>query len=187
MAMYSITDIKAGLTVIIDGQLYSISSYEHVKPGKGSAIARIRLRNLKLGTVIERTFRDADRIEGAHVEQRTLQYSYNSEHLYHFTDLESYEEVMLSAEQLGDTLKFLKHDMELNGYFYGNELVNIALPNFVNYKIKATEPGVRGDRAKSGMKPAELETGAVIQVPLFVDAGETVRVDTRTGTYIERV
>jgi elongation factor P len=186
MTVYSINELKSGLTVTVDGQLFSVLSCQHVKPGKGAAFARVRMKNLKAGTVLEKTFHDADKIEGAFIEQKKLTYSYQSEHLYHFMD-ENYEEVMLSEGQLGDSAHFLKDNLELTGYFYDKELVNIELPNFINFKIVSTEPGIKGDRSKSGMKPAKIETGYTIQVPLFIEEGTKIKVDTRTGEYIERV
>jgi len=183
----SINEVKSGVTVLVDDIVYLVVDTEHVKPGKGSAFVRAKLRHMKLGTIIERTFRGDEKVDQAFVEERKLQYQYHSGGMYHFMDQETYEEIAIPEDILGDKTKFLKDNLEVTGNFYKNDTLNINLPFFIECKIIHTEPGVRGDTAKSGTKTAEIETGANIQVPLFVDEGDTVKIDTRTGGYIERV
>ena len=182
----SINEIKSGVTVLVEGQVYLVVDTEHVKPGKGAAFVRAKMRNLKDSSIQERTFRGDEKIEEAFVEEKKLQYLYASGSMYHFMDQDNYEEIAISEEGLGDKRKFLKDNLDVMGYFYKNEILNISLPFFVVYKIAHTEPGVKGDTAKSGTKPAEIETGATIQVPLFIDVGDTIKIDTRTGGYVER-
>lgn len=186
MATLSINQIKCGVTVELDGTPYVVVNVEHVKPGKGSAFARTKLRNLKLDTVIERTYKSDDKIEEAFIEEKNLQYSYHAGNFYHFLDSQTFEDVALEKEKLNKTDKFLKDGIEVTAFYFKNELIAVNLPNFVVYTITHTEPGIKGDTAKSGTKPATLESGAVIQVPLFVDTGTKIKVDTRTGSYIER-
>lgn len=186
MSTISINQIKCGLTVELDGTPYLVVSVEHVKPGKGSAFARTKLRNLKLDTVIDRTYKSDDKIEEAFIEEKILQFSYHAGNFYHFMDSQSFEDIAIEKEKLNETDKFLKDGIEVNAFYFKDELININLPNFVIYTITHTEPGIKGDTAKSGTKPATLESGAIIQVPLFVDTGTKVKVDTRTRSYIER-
>ncbi|MCM8797184.1 MAG: elongation factor P [Candidatus Omnitrophica bacterium] len=160
---------------------------QHVKPGKGAAFVRAKMRNLKTGNVQEMTFRGDEKIEQAFVEERKLQYLYKSGNMYHFMDQETYEEIAISEEILSDKIKFLKDNLEVQGFFYKHEILNINLPFFIEFTVTHTEPGIKGDTAKSGTKPATIETQAVIQVPLFINTGDKIKVDTRTGTYIERV
>jgi elongation factor P len=181
-----INQLKVGVTIDLDATPYQIVNVEHVKPGKGSAFARIKLRNLKLDTVIDRTFKSDDKIEEAFIEERALQFSYHSGDFYHFIDSETYEDLAIERKKLHASEKLLKDNLEVAAYYYKGELITVTLPNFVVYTITHTEPGIKGDTAKSGTKPATLESGAVIQVPLFVEVGTRVKVDTRTGTYIER-
>ncbi len=186
MGTIGINQVKVGITIDIDGTPFVVVGVEHVKPGKGSAFARTKVRNLKNENVIERTFKSDDKIEEAFIEEKTLTYSYHSGDFYHFIDSETYEDLAIEKDKLHESAKFLKDNIEVTVFFYKGELVNVALPNFVTYTITHTEPGIKGDTAKSGTKPATLESGAVIQVPLFIDVGTKVKVDTRTGEYIER-
>ena len=183
----SINDIKSGVTILSDDQVYVVIDTEHVKPGKGAAFVRAKLRNLKTGNIQEKTYRGDDKIEEAYVEERKLQYSYASESMYHFMDQENFEELAVSEDALGGKAKFLKDNLEVLGFFYKNETLNINLPNFIEFTITHTEPGIKGDTAKSGTKSAEVETGANVQVPLFINVGDKIKVDTRTGQYVERV
>lgn len=182
----SINNIKSGLTVLVDNEIYMVIEYQHVKPGKGAAFARVKLRNLKNNSIQERTFRGDEKIEEAFIEERRLQYQYVSGSLYHFMDQDNFEEISIPKNNLGDKAKFLKDNLEVSAYFYKNEIVNIDLPNFIEFKIIHTEPGIKGDTAKSGTKPAEIETGAVVQVPLFINIGDKIKIDTRTAEYVER-
>lgn len=185
--MISTNEFKTGLSLILDGQLYIIVEYQHVKPGKGGAFVRTKLKNLKLGTVLDRTFRAGEKIEEAFIEDRKYQFLYCSGQIYHFLDQETFEEVMVSKGEVGESnVKFLKEGMMITASLYKDKLVTISLPTFVELKVDQTEPGLRGDTAKGGTKLAKLETGAVIQVPLFINTGETVKIDTRSGEYAER-
>lgn len=183
----SINEIKSGVTILVEGDVYMVIETQHVKPGKGAAFVRAKMRNLKTGNIQDRTFRGDEKIEEAYVEEKKLQYSYASGNMYHFIDQESFEEVAISEDYIEDKKKFLKDNLEVLGYFYKNETLNINLPNFIEVTITHTEPGIKGDTAKSGTKPAEIETGAAIQVPLFINAGDKIKVDTRTGGYVERI
>ncbi|MFH1888888.1 MAG: elongation factor P [Candidatus Omnitrophota bacterium] len=159
---------------------------QHVKPGKGAAFVRAKLRNLKNSNIQEKTFRGDEKIEAAFVEERKLQYLYSSGDMYHFMDQDNFEEIAIPVETLADKKKFLKDNLEVSGYFYKNETLSVSLPNFIDFIIVHTEPGIKGDTAKSGTKSAEIESGAIIQVPLFINTGDKIRVDARTGEYIER-
>ncbi|MFH1622437.1 MAG: elongation factor P [Candidatus Omnitrophota bacterium] len=163
-----------------------IVSVDHVKPGKGSAFARTKLKNLRLDTIIDRTFKSDDKIQDAFIEERKLRFSYKSGNFYHFLDQDTFEDLTLEDNHMGDAIKFLKENLVVSAYFYNRELLNISLPYFVEFKITDTEPGFKGDTAKSSGKPAIIETGATIQVPLFVNVGDVVKVDTRTGEYMGR-
>ena len=186
MSVISTNEFKTGIAIKIDGELFVIAEYQHVKPGKGGAFMRTKLRRLKGNSVMERTFRVGEKFEEAFIEQRTLQYQYRSGETFHFMDQASYEGMEISEAVLGKSAGFLKENMEITGSFHAGELISLELPIFVDLRIEETEPGIRGDTSKSGNKPAKLETGLVIQVPLFMDAGETIRVDTRTGQYVSR-
>jgi elongation factor P len=160
---------------------------QHIKPGKGAAFTRARMRNLKNNSVQDKTFRGDEKIEEAYVEERKLQYQYNSSGMYNFMDQETYEEIAIAEEDMGKQTKFLKDNLEITAYYYKGVVLYVALPNFIEVKIVHSEPGVKGDTAKSGTKTAEIETGANIQVPLFVNEGDIIKVDTRSGGYIERI
>ena len=186
MSVISAIDLRNGVTVTIEGILYQVVEYQHVKPGKGGAFVRTKLRKLKEGSVIERTFRVGEKFEEAFIEKRTLQYTYRSGEVFHFMDMKSFEETSFTEDQIGPSHRFLKENMEIDGQFYNDKVIGLDLPTFVDLRIESTEPGVRGDTAKATNKPATLETGATIQVPLFLDSGETIRIDTRTGGYVGR-
>ncbi|MDD5005636.1 MAG: elongation factor P [Candidatus Omnitrophica bacterium] len=182
-----INQLKTGVTITIGNDAFMVISVDHVKPGKGAAFARTRLKNLKLGTVIERTFRSDDKIQEAFIEEKNLQYSYQAGDTYHFLDQDSFEDISIEKERLGDATKFLKDNLIVSVFFFNKEMLNISLPNSIEFKIIHTEPGFKGDSTKSSGKPATIETGAVIQVPLFVNLGDVIKVDTRTGEYLGRV
>lgn len=158
-----------------------------VKPGKGAAFVRARCRNMKNSNIQEMTFRGDEKVESAFVDERKLQYQYHAGHMYHFMDQDNYEEVAISQDNIGDKKKFLKDTLEVTGYFYKGEILTINLPNFIEFQITRTEPGIKGDTAKSGTKSAEIEAGATVQVPLFINTGDRIKIDTRTGEYVERV
>jgi len=182
----SINQFKTGLTILVDGKIYMVVEFQHVKPGKGAAFVRTKLKNLESGYLEEMTFRGEEKIEEAFIEERRMQYLYAANDLYHFMAQDNYEEVALSKEMLADKAKFLKDNLEVVTSFYKGRALTINLPNFINFKVTHTEPGIKGDTAKSGTKPAEIETGATIQVPLFINSGDIIKVDTRSAEYIER-
>ncbi|MDN5346877.1 MAG: elongation factor [Clostridia bacterium] len=184
--MISVNDLRTGLTIEVDGEVYSVIEFMHVKPGKGAAFVRTKLKNRRTGAVIERTFRAGEKVNRAHVERREVQYLYNDGDNYYFMDTETFEQFTLPRHQLEEAIKYLKDDMILAILFYQGETIGIDLPNFVELKVVDTEPGIRGDTATGGSKSATLETGAVVQVPLFIEVGDVVRIDTRTGEYLER-
>ena len=184
----SINEVKSGVTILVDGEVYVVVDAQHVKPGKGAAFVRAKCRNLRNSNIQEKTFRGDDKIDQAYIEERKLQYQYVSGSMYHFMDQENFEEVAISEDSIGDNKKFLKDNLDVLGYFYKGETLTVNLPNFIHFTIINTEPGIKGDTAKSGTKPAEIETGAIIQVPLFISEGDVVKIDTRTGgQYVERV
>ena len=185
--MISTTDFRNGEAIVMDGQLWIIVEFQHVKPGKGGAFVRTKLRRMRDGSVIERTFRAGEKFQEAYIEKRTLQYLYRTEDTFHLMDTKNYEEVQVPAEVVGTTAGFLKENIELEGQFHDGQMIGIQPPMFVEVHIESTEPGIRGDTSKAGMKPAKLETGATIQVPLFVQTGDLIRVDTRTASYVSRV
>ena len=183
----SINEIKSGLTILVDAGVWLVIDTQHVKPGKGAAFVRAKIRNLKNSSVQEKTFRGDEKIDEAFVEERKLQYLYSSGDLYHFMDQENYEEVAIAKDSLADKAKFLKDNLDISAYYYKDDVLNVSLPNFIEFTIIHSEPGIKGDTAKSGTKPAEIDTGATIQVPLFINQGDKIKVDTRTGAYVERV
>lgn len=182
----SINELKSGLTILVDGSVYQVLECQHVKPGKGTAFVRVKIRNMKNGNVQEVTFRGEEKIEEAYINERKLQYLYAAGEFYQFMDQDNFEEIGISQEILGDKARFLKDNLEVTAYYYKDEVVNISLPNFIQVEIIHTEPGVKGDTAKSGTKPAKIETGAIVQVPLFINIADKIKVDTRTGEYVER-
>lgn len=185
--MISTNDFRTGLTIEVEGEIYTVVEFQHVKPGKGSAFVRSKLKNLRTGAVIERTFRAGEKVPRAHLERKEMQYLYREGDSFVFMDNETYEQVSLTSEQLGDNVKYLKENMNIYLLTHEGNLIGVELPNFVELEVVAADPGVRGDTATGGTKSATLETGLTIQVPLFVEVGDVVRVDTRTGEYLERV
>ena len=185
--MISANNFRQGLVLLLDGQLYSVVDYSRVKPGKGGAYVRTKLKRMSDGNVMERTFRSEDRLEDVRLEYKSMQFLYKDGGLLYFMDNETYEQQPLTAQQLGeDTVKFLAEGASIKVGFHKNDPVGIELPPSVELQIVKTDPGVRGDTATGGSKPAELTTGYVVQVPLFIQQGEVIRIDTRTGEYLER-
>jgi elongation factor P len=182
----STNDFRTGLTIELDGEVYSVVEFQHVKPGKGSAFVRSKLRNVKTGFTIERTFRAGEKVPRAHIEYREMQFLYSSGEDNFFMDTSTYEQMSLSDEKLGDNKVYLKENMIIGVQMYEGAPIGVELPNSVELTVTDTDPGLRGDTASGGTKPATLETGAVVQVPLFVSIGDVIRVDTRTGQYLER-
>lgn len=183
----SINEVKASLTIFVDNIVWVVIDTEHVKPGKGAAFVRVKMRNLKNGNVQEKTFRGDEKIDEAFVEEKKLQYTYASGEFYNFMDQENFEEIVISKDNVAEKAKFLKDNLEVSAYFYKDDFLNINLPNFIEFTVCHTEPGIKGDTAKSGTKPAEIDTGTTVLVPLFINTGDRIKVDTRTGQYIERV
>jgi elongation factor P len=181
------SQFRNGLKLELDGEPFSIVYFQHVKPGKGGAFVRTKLRNLRTGRVLDRRFRAGERVELADVEERKMQYLYQDGDQLVFMDSESYEQTPFSAEQVGEARMFLKENLQVDVIFWRGRPINIELPAFITAVVTRCEPGIKGDTASNVTKPATLETGAVVQVPLFVKEGETVRVDTRSGEYVERV
>ena len=183
----TINQISSGMGLRVDETIYVVSEYSHVKPGKGSAFVRVKLKNFKTGQVIERTFKTADKLEDIFLDERTFQYLYRSGHTLHFMDQDSFEEAAVPEDLLGEHIKYLQDNVNVTGFCYDGQLLKIELPNFIETEVVQTEPGIKGDSARAGTKPATIDTGAGIQVPLFITIGERIKVDTRTGTYVERV
>lgn len=186
--MATTADIKNGLVLDIDGQLYQVTYFQHVKPGKGSAFVRTKMKNVRTGATLERTFPSGERLTAVDLSYRPMTYSYRDGEFYHFMDLQSYDDVMLTGALIGaDQLKYLKEGMECTGLTHDDNVILLELPNFVELEIVETDPGIRGDTATGGTKPAKLETGAVVQVPLFIEPGTLIRVDRREDKYLTRV
>ncbi len=186
MPIITTNDFRNGITIIYNGRLYQIVYFQHIKPGKGHAFVRTRLKDVLTGQVIEPNFRSKEPIEQAYIEKRPMVYSYREGDHYVLMDPESFDQLPVSPEAFGGKDKFLKENMELLVSFHENTVVEVQLPDSVVLKVVETPPGVRGDTVSGATKPAKLETGVTVQVPLFVEQGENVRVDTRTGLYIER-
>ncbi len=185
--MYQTSDIKKGLKIEIDGYPWVVTEFLFVKPGKGVAFTRTKLKNLITGATLDRTFRTGEKMEPADVEEKDMQYLYTDGEMYHFMDTETFEQIGILPEPMGDSVNFLVEEMVTRVLFFKGQPVGVELPNFVELEITYCEPGVKGNTAQGSTKPATLSTGAEIQVPLFVENGEWVKVDTRDGSYVERV
>ena len=184
--MISTADFRNGLTIIYDSKLYKILYFQHVKPGKGGAFVRTKLKDLNTGAIIDKTFRAGEKMEQAILGTKKMQYLYKDQY-YNFMDTKTYEQIQLGEDILGDRKDYLMENMELAVIFYKGRPVSIELPIFIEAKVIKTEPGIKGNTVSSSFKPAEIETGAKIMVPLFVNTGDTIKIDTRTGSYITRV
>jgi elongation factor P len=180
-------ELKKGATIELDGKLYAIMDYAHIKMGRGSAQVRIKLRDVRSGSIIEQTFQAGTKFQRARVERREMQYLYSDEQFYYFMNTETFEQIPVSADKVGDANKYLKENELCEVVLYGEEVIGVELPITVELTVVETEPGFKGDTATGGNKPAKLETGLVINVPLFVEEGTRIRVNTDTGSYIERV
>ncbi|WP_035588049.1 elongation factor P [Hippea jasoniae] len=185
--MVATNEFRRGLKLEIDNEPYEIVDYEHVKPGKGQAFVRVKLKNLKTGNVVEKTFKSGTKLQKAEVEERQMQYLYSDGDGYHFMDLTSYDQISIPPDVMGDAAKFIQENKEVGVLLYNGLPIGVSLPNFVELKIVETEPGFKGDTAATGTKPATLETGAVVQVPFFLKEGDIIKIDTRTGEYVERI
>ena len=184
--MITPNQFKNGITIVLGETLYTILWFQHVKPGKGGGFVRTKIKCLKDGSVHERTFKSEESIKEAFLEDRQLQYQYHSADIYHFMDTETYEDWILPKQVLGDSVDFLKENIQITGYLYDDKIIDIKLPFFIELMVTHTEPGIKGDTARQALKPATLETGAVVQVPLFINAGDTIKIDTRTYKYAGR-
>lgn len=185
--MVSAGDFRKGLTVEIDGQVWVIVDFQHVKPGKGAAFVRTKIKNVVTGNVLERTFNPTERLPKAHVESKEMQYLYNDGDLYYFMDTETYEQLPLNFGTVEDAMPYVKENTNVLVKFFKGKPFSVEPPNFVELEVTETDPGFKGDTATGGSKPAILETGASVQVPLFVNKGDIIRIDTRTGEYMSRV
>lgn len=180
-------DFRRGLTIEYDGQIFQVIEFLHVKPGKGAAFVRTKLKNIKTGAVIEKTFRPDERMPLAHIERREMQYLYNDGELYYFMDTQTYEQIALNQEMVGDALKFVKENMTVTVLSHNGSVFGVEPPRFVELEVIDTEPGFKGDTQTGATKPAKVETGAVIQVPLFINVGDKIKIDTSTEEYLSRV
>lgn len=183
----STAEFRNGLKIEVDAEPYVIVEFQHVKPGKGGAFVRTKMKSLRTGNVIDRTYRSGEKVDVPDLEEKTMQYLYAADKDRVFMDTTSYEQVSMNSQQLGDSINYLKENMEIKVLYYKGKAINIDVPMFVELAIATTEPGVRGDTASGGSKPATLETGAVVKVPFYLNEGDVVKIDTRTGTFIERV
>ncbi|NLK39541.1 MAG: elongation factor P [Clostridiales bacterium] len=179
-------DFKNGVTFELDGQVMQVVEFQHVKPGKGAAFVRTKLKNVITGAMVEKTFSPTEKFENAYVERRDMQYLYNDGELYYFMDMESFEQIPLDKDKLSDNFKFVKENMMCKIISYKGNVFAVEPPMFVELEVVDTEPGFKGDTATGATKPATLETGAAIKVPLFINIGDVLRIDTRTGEYLER-
>ena len=185
--MISAGDFRNGVTIEFEGNIYQIIEFQHVKPGKGAAFVRTKLKNIKSGGVVEKTFRPTEKCEKAHIERKDMQYLYNDGGLYYFMNVETYDQVGLTKDQVGDSLKFVKENEMVKICSHNGNVFAIEPPLFVELVVTETEPGFAGNTAQGATKPATVETGAQVQVPLFVNQGDKLKIDTRTGEYLSRV
>ena len=184
--MVSAGDFRNGLTIEFEGNVYQVIEFQHVKPGKGAAFVRTKLKNIKSGGVVEKTFRPTEKCPQAHIERADMQYLY-SDDMYHFMNVETYDQIDMTADQVGDSLKFVKENEMVKMLSHGGEVFAIEPPLFVELEVTETEPGFKGDTETGANKPATVETGAQVNVPLFVETGDKIQIDTRTGEYLKRV
>lgn len=184
--MISVNDFKTGLTIELDGGLWKVVDFQHVKPGKGAAFVRSKLKNLRTGAVQEKTFRAGEKVGRAHISNRKMQYLYASGDAHVFMDMENYDQVELPTAQISDELNYLKENMEVHLIMYDTETLGVDLPNTVVLTVEETEPGIKGDTASGGSKPAKMETGLMVNVPFFVNAGDQLIVNTGDGSYVSR-
>jgi len=184
--LISTNEFHTGITIEYEGDIYNVLEFQHVKPGKGAAFVRSKLKNMRTGAITDKTFRAGEKVGRAHLERKEMEYLYRDGDFFHVMDMESYEQITLSEKQLGDSIKYLKENDRLNVVLYKAEIVGVDIPLTVTLAVAETEPGVKGDTASGASKPAKMETGLVVQVPLFINEGDLLRIDTRTGNYIER-
>ncbi len=184
--MISTNDFHTGVTIEFDGDIFTVLEFQHVKPGKGQAFVRSKLKNLRTGSIVDKTFRAGEKVQKAHLERKEMEYLYRDGDDFHVMDMESYEQITLTAGQIGDGVKYMKENDRLNVVVHNEEVLGVEVPITVFLKVTEVEPGIKGDTASGATKPATVETGLVVQVPLFINEGDTIKIDTRTGYYIER-
>lgn len=184
--MISVNDFKTGLTIEVDGGLWRVVDFQHVKPGKGAAFVRSKLKNLRTGAVQEKTFRAGEKVQKAQIDNRKMQYLYENGGNYVFMDMETYEQIEIPGEKIENELKYILENSEVNIIMYGSEILGIELPKTVTLTVKETEPGIRGDTSSGGTKPATMETGLVVNVPFFVNEGDKLVINTADGSYVSR-
>ncbi|MCE7794316.1 elongation factor P [Salipaludibacillus sp. CUR1] len=184
--MISVNDFKTGLTVEVDGDIWQVIEFQHVKPGKGAAFVRTKLRSMRNGSIQEKTFRAGEKVAKAHLENNKMQYLYSSGETHAFMDTSSYEQIELTSDQIREQLKYLKENMEVQVLQYQDEILGVEVPVTVHLTVTETEPGIKGDTASGGTKPATVETGLTVQVPFFVNEGDVLVIDTREGKYVSR-
>ena len=185
--VYMAGDLRNGTTFELDTTVFRVVEFQHVKPGKGAAFVREKMKNVISGAVLERTFNPSEKLQGAEIEKREMQYLYNDDELYYFMDNETYEQLPLNKDQLGDALKYIKENMNVTTLAFKGKVFNVEPPMFVELEVTYTEPGFSGNTTTTSGKPAKLENGLEISVPLFVEIGDVIRIDTRTGEYMERI
>ncbi len=184
--MISTNEFRNGITIEMNGDIFTVLEFQHVKPGKGAAFVRSKLKNLRTGSIIEHTFRAGEKVGKAHLERKEVEYLYRDEDFFYLMDLETYEQITLDEEKLGSGIKYLKENDRLQILMHGDEVVGVDLPVTVILKVADTEPGLKGDTASGATKPATMETGLVVHLPLFINPGDLIKIDTRSGNYIER-
>lgn len=184
--MISTSEFKTGITIELEGAIYSVLEFQHVKPGKGAAFVRSKLKNLRSGAIVDKTFRAGEKMARAHLERKDMEFLYRDDESLHLMDMETFEQIALSEEQIGDGVKYLKENDQLQVLMHGDEIVGVDVPMSVVLEVTETEPGIKGDTASGATKPATMETGLIVQVPLFVNSGDKIKIDTRSGAYVER-
>ena len=184
--MIDTSDFRNGLSIIADGEIFTIVEFQHVKPGKGGAFVRSKLKNVRTGAVIDKTWRAGEKMEQAILERKPMQYLYGMDGEYHLMDMETFDQISVDESAFGSAVKYLKESLEVTALMHEGNVIGLELPFTVELEVAETDPGVRGDTASGGSKPAKLETGAVVQVPFFINVGDVIRIDTRTDAYMER-
>lgn len=184
--MIDTSDFRNGLSIIVDGEIYTIVEFQHVKPGKGGAFVRTKLKNIHTGGVIDKTFRAGERMEQAILERKPMQYLYSTDDEYYLMDMKTFEQISVDKSAFGEAVKYLKENLDVTVLMHEGTVISVELPFTVELEVTETDPGVRGDTVSGGSKPAKLETGAIVQVPFFINIGDVIKVDTRTDAYLER-
>lgn len=184
--MISTNEFHTGISIELEGEIYEVLEFQHVKPGKGAAFVRTKLRNLRSGSIVDKTFRAGEKVARAHLDKKEMEYLYREDDIFNIMDLETYEQISLTESQIGPGVKYLKENEHLNVILHKEQVIAVEIPITVVLKVADTEPGIKGDTASGATKPATMETGLVVQVPLFINSGDSIKIDTRSGSYIER-